>query len=680
MRHLDDHGLVGTTVAGKYEIERFVAEGGFAAVYRARHLIWNLPVAIKVFRASESVAEERRAQLEEGFLREGALLAHLSSLTAAIVQARDVGILETAIGRSMPYLVLEWLEGPTLEKVLTEEAARGSATRSIAETIRLLTPIATALGLAHAAGIVHCDVKASNVIVLAGANGDLTLKLVDFGVAKDLSKAPASGIDLAPENHELRSLTPAYAAPEQFSHEYGPTGAWTDVFALALLAVEVASGREPLEGSNYDELAASSTDPARRPTPRTLGVRVNSAVEGVFAKAFAVRPEQRWPNASEFWSALLEALDRTHRTLVSGFGLALAPPESRQASIPATAGTVRPGPLNPGSGAGDHRRRGVGAAAVVGLSLLAAAAVLFSIRGVRRRSDVPPEPSSKNAGPVVVPLATAAQRACPPDMVRVPGGTFFMGSDDGPSMEHPAHPVFVPPFCIDEFEVTVAAYKHCSDVGRCKRAASQNEWDGITEKDHDSFDPLCNAQKSRERENHPVNCVDWFMADRFCRSDGKRLPTEAEWEFAARGPDGRKYPWGDEEPRAELLNACGPECLAWGIENHVDEKALYRMDDGYPNTAPVGSFPMGASPYGIKDMSGNVWEWVADWYAPYPNTDAQERDPHGPPTGDQRILRGGAWNGSYASWVRPTFRYKTDPNQRSYGVGFRCAAASGHDG
>jgi formylglycine-generating enzyme required for sulfatase activity len=224
---------------------------------------------------------------------------------------------------------------------------------------------------------------------------------------------------------------------------------------------------------------------------------------------------------------------------------------------------------------------------------------------------------------------------------------------------------------MDEFEVTVDRYKACSDAGRCKRAGTTNAWDKITDKDSQVFDPLCNIRDPKARGQHPINCVDWDMAAKYCKEQGERLPTEAEWEFAARGPDGRRYPWGDDEPSSAHLNACGKECALWGQKNGVDEKAMYNVDDGFADTAPVGSFPKGASRYGLQDVVGNVWEWVADYYARYSSDEA--RNPTGASSGDERVIRGGAWNASYPAWVRPTFRYKDAPTMRSYGIGFRCA-------
>jgi formylglycine-generating enzyme required for sulfatase activity len=260
-------------------------------------------------------------------------------------------------------------------------------------------------------------------------------------------------------------------------------------------------------------------------------------------------------------------------------------------------------------------------------------------------------------------------------MARIPGGSFYMGSDDKDDLEfeRPAHQVKLDPYCMDIHEVTVAEYKACSDVGDCRANAKTNAWEDMPTNEKKAFDPLCNVRDPEGRATHPINCVDWDMARLYCEAHSKRLPTEAEWEFAARGSDGRKFPWGDEAPDVTRLNACGKECTAWGKKNGIEETAMYAADDGFPNTAPVGSFPKGASAYGIQDVVGNVWEWTADWYAPYRGD--PETNPKGPPTGDQRVIRGGAWNAAYPSWVRPTFRYHDSPTKKSYGIGFRCAAS-----
>jgi formylglycine-generating enzyme required for sulfatase activity len=259
-------------------------------------------------------------------------------------------------------------------------------------------------------------------------------------------------------------------------------------------------------------------------------------------------------------------------------------------------------------------------------------------------------------------------------MIDIPGGEFFMGSDDGPDSEKPAHQVKLARYCIGQRETTVAEYKACSDTGECKRGVT-NDWEGITEHERKVFDPLCNAGDPKNKASHPVNCVDWEMASRYCQKaiPGGRLPTEAEWEFAARGPDGRIYPWGDDAPSASRLNACDEQCVSWGKANHVDESAMYPGDDGFPNTSPVGSFPAGRSRYGVDDVAGNVWEWVADWYAPYPHGADISDEPKGPSSGAGRVIRGGAWNSVDPAWVRPTFRFHDTPGKRGYGIGFRCA-------
>jgi len=233
----DPFGLVGTTIGGRYAVEALVAEGGFSIVYRARHTLWDRPVAIKAIRGFESLETESREKLLRAFVQEGAILAELSERTTAIVQARDAATLYTVAGDWVPYLVLEWLEGETLEEVLWAERNLDVPPRTLAESVSLLQPIAHALALAHSKGICHRDLKPGNVVLLGDArSASCTPKLLDFGVASFFSDARRT---LSGRRRSLPAcgFTPSYAAPEQFSEAYGIAGPWTDVFALALLVV-----------------------------------------------------------------------------------------------------------------------------------------------------------------------------------------------------------------------------------------------------------------------------------------------------------------------------------------------------------------------------------------------------------------------------------------------------------
>jgi formylglycine-generating enzyme required for sulfatase activity len=254
---------------------------------------------------------------------------------------------------------------------------------------------------------------------------------------------------------------------------------------------------------------------------------------------------------------------------------------------------------------------------------------------------------------VCVAVTASADTKCPDRMVPVPAGAFVMGSsgDDGPQ-----HRVTLSAFCLDRTEVTVKSYAACVIAKTCIAP-------------HVEVSTLCNRD---DRPDHPVVCVDWSQAAAYCTWRGARLPTEAEWEYAARGSDGRSYPWGNDAPTAKRVNACGSECVAFGKRVlGRDWVAMYDGDDGWDTTAPVGSFPAGASPFGVLDMAGNVWEWTADWRADY--TAAPATNPHGPATGTARVNRGGGWHGHLAGDIRATARSSDDPALRSNSVGFRCA-------
>ncbi len=254
-------------------------------------------------------------------------------------------------------------------------------------------------------------------------------------------------------------------------------------------------------------------------------------------------------------------------------------------------------------------------------------------------------------------------------------GTFQMGSPDGVGEhnEQPLHAVTLSAYCIDRTEVTVGAYAACVAAKGCTAAPQTAPYIGYSEEGVKQWNLSCNGD---DRPTHPINCVDWDQAAGYCRWAGKRLPSEAEWEYAARhdptSAKDRTYPWGDEAPSARRMNACGTECVAMGRRDlQLDWNAIYEASDGWETTAPVGHFPAGASSIGALDMAGNVWEWTADWYGEYPG--AAVTDPQGAKAGTYRLFRGGGWDSDDAVWVRAANRDWVGPAHHSVNLGFRCA-------
>jgi formylglycine-generating enzyme required for sulfatase activity len=249
------------------------------------------------------------------------------------------------------------------------------------------------------------------------------------------------------------------------------------------------------------------------------------------------------------------------------------------------------------------------------------------------------------------PTATPTNR-CPDGMSLVPKATFTMGGPDGElaeEIERPRHQVTIThDYCVDRTEVTVEAYNKCVAAGACKP---------------NKPDDGCNHA---DKAQHPINCIAWEDAAAFCTFSGKRLLTEAEWELAARGTDGRLYPWGNAPPTAKLLNSCGGECDV----SKPNTVRTFPEPDGNVGTAPVGSYPAGASPFGLLDMSGNVSEWVADWKGRYEANAVT--DPVGAEHSDYgRIIRGGDYAVGGADNCTATTRYWYDFGTDAIGV--RCA-------
>jgi eukaryotic-like serine/threonine-protein kinase len=305
----DPLGIVGSTV-DKYRILALAGEGGFSVVYQAEHPVWRQPVAIKFFTILEHAEPELREHLLEDFVQEGKLMSSLSGRSAAIVQARDIGKLERPGGSWIPYMVLEWLDGRSLEQVLHDERCAGLPPRTALEAVRLLQPAAHALTVAHKHNVAHRDLKPANLVVLGDAREPGALiKVLDFGIAKIMGEHDALNEQLQRTGQRLTAFTPSYGAPEQFSRSHGATGPWTDVHAMALILLEVMRGGDAvLRGESLYDVGQMSCDPEHRPTPRALGLEVSDEVEAVVGKALALRAEDRYPSMSELWAALERAV------------------------------------------------------------------------------------------------------------------------------------------------------------------------------------------------------------------------------------------------------------------------------------------------------------------------------------------------------------------------------------
>lgn len=219
------------------------------------------------------------------------------------------------------------------------------------------------------------------------------------------------------------------------------------------------------------------------------------------------------------------------------------------------------------------------------------------------------------------------------EMVFIPAGEFLMGSEEVDD-EKPQRRVYLDGYWIYKYEVTVAQYRQFCQATR-RKMPPEPTWGW--------------------KDNHPIVNVNWDEAAAYCQWAGGRLPTEAEWEKGARGTDGRKFPWGNQ----------------WEESKCHHSKKKFADAEG---TAPVGSHPQGASPYGVHDMAGNVWEWCADWYDAHYYAKAEQRNPTGPRSTlkGMRVIRGGSWGNEVPDPFRVTNRLMDLPDHRNGSIGFRC--------
>ncbi len=267
-------------------------------------------------------------------------------------------------------------------------------------------------------------------------------------------------------------------------------------------------------------------------------------------------------------------------------------------------------------------------------SILAKTSILTLIPQPTKTS-IPPTPTL-SIGSTMISLKDSMT------LMYVPAGNFMMGSNSGNANEQPVHTVYLDAFWIDQTNVTNKMYALCVNVGFCEHPTNK------------SSNTRSSYYGNLQYDNYPVIWVDWNMAKTYCEWAGRRLPTEAEWEKAARGTDGRFFPWGNNPLNNTLLNVGG----------------------FVGDTTKVGAYPNGASPYGVFDMAGNVFQWVADWYSDTYYTSLPASNPLGPNSGNVRVVRGSAYFSNYfvVSTTTRSWRAPADPND---GIGFRCAMSAG---
>ena len=637
---------------GKYEILEEIGRGANAVVYKARHTALERVDALKVMRPGLLWEEEA----VQRFLREARAAASLDH--PHIVPIYDVGEEQGTY-----YIAMKYLPGRTVDQLIED---RGPL--PVDEALSIALQVADALAYAHQRGFVHRDIKPANIIV--DERGHVTL--TDFGLAKGLewaSMTSATGV----------VGTPAYIPPEVWEGKKATPA--SDVYSLGCVLWEMLAGRALFEG---DTPPAVMRGHLMEPPPPLEEVRPQAPkrIAQVVRKALAKRPEERYGDAGAFAAALRQAVEPRKAEIVKEPEPIRPPsrsPVSRQPSPPAAP----PGRVPM------WRWLGVVAAVLV----VAVLAYQFGRSGGGTTTPTPtprpaPPPTSTpkpTTRPAPLPTSTPKPTTAPAQtglqqledrfgmtFVYVPPGEFTMGSEAGDSDEEPVHSVDLDGFWMAETEVTNAQYRAFVEARGYQQRELWPDAGWQWREDNGITQPRYWDDENWNQPDRPVVGVGWYEAVAYTRWLAQeagvdvRLPTEAQWEKAARGTDGRAWPWGNEPPDGVRLNYCDQNCTY----DRKDEA----VDDGYRYTAPVGSYRAGASPCGALDMAGNVWEWTSSLYEEYPYRADDGREDMAS-SECCRVLHGGSWGGTRHG-ARCADRGWAYPDTRVNDVGFRCCAVA----
>ncbi|MFO0631127.1 MAG: bifunctional serine/threonine-protein kinase/formylglycine-generating enzyme family protein [Polyangiales bacterium] len=616
--------LADIVVDNKYQLDERVWEN-LGAVYRVKDPVGE-PRALKVL-----AGKYRGTLMEQEFQRE---IDNATGLSVSSLFVRVLGN-ETLYGHNKTpcgkYMVMEWVPWPTLDACIPP----GQGVPEVA-ALRIAIGLLEAVRVMHDKGLLHHDLRTANIFIRVDAEGRLDVrdngegvKVGDLGVASPRGRVRPTMIQL---NQHGSHGTHGYMSPERILPQAQRTSdvdERADLWAVGAIAWEMVTGDLPFD----DTVAVTNMVSSRLARPASM----SPALHAVIVKALAYDPGARYASAAEFLAALRAVAQPVAQPVYRSAAAAPpAPPAPRPMPPPAPPRVVPP--TQPGPPA----------------------------RLIPLTQPAPPPP--RPAPPVVVkPRAVFPDGRPLPEGVRptddpryflcddrvdgalrmayIPAGTFVRGN------EKPVQRVrLTQPFLVGVYPVTVAEYARFVAKGK------------------DGAKHAVEKPSFAQGPDHPVVNVSWRDATAYCAATGFRLLTEAEWEYVARGkiddprngkyPKGRRFPWGDEAP---------------------DDKRLWwnggtRKPDG---TGAVGTCADGASPFGVHDLSGNVWEWVEDVYRSYPNQ-PELTDPTATPTGateatESRVLRGGSWDSSDPINVRAARRSWNVPSNRHGVVGFRVA-------